>query len=50
MNPPVAPGVEAREIAGLVGNKSLEGVSRAEIEALATQQNAQLQGLIDAMN
>lgn len=50
MNPPVAPGVEAREIAGLVGNKSLEGVSRDEIQALATQQNAQLQGLIDAMS
>lgn len=50
MNPPVAPGVEAREIAGLVGNKTLEGVGRDEIQSLATQQNAALQALIDAMN
>ncbi len=50
MNPPVAPGVEAREIAGIVGNRALEGVSREELQTLATTQNADLQGLIDAGN
>lgn len=49
MNPPVAPGVEAREIAGLVANRALEGISRAEIQQVADQQNARLQELIDAM-
>lgn len=49
MNPPVAPGVEAREIAGLVGNKALEGISRDEIQRVADEQNVLLQGLIDAM-
>ncbi len=49
MNPPVAPGVQAREIAGIVGNKALEGVSRDELQAVADTQNAELQRLIDAM-
>jgi multiple sugar transport system substrate-binding protein len=49
MNPPVAPGVEAREIAGIVGNKALEGVSREELQVVADEQNADLQRLIDAM-
>jgi multiple sugar transport system substrate-binding protein len=49
MNPPVAPGVQAREIAGLVSHSALDGLSRSEIEELAAQQNAELQQLIDAM-
>lgn len=49
MNPPIAPGVQAREIAGLVSHTALEGISRSEIEELAAQQNAELQQLIDAM-
>lgn len=49
MNPPVAPGVEAREIAGLVGNRALEGIGRAELQQVADEQNASLQDLIDAM-
>lgn len=49
MNPPVAPGVQAREIAGLVANKALEGISREELQKVADTQNAELQQLIDAM-
>jgi multiple sugar transport system substrate-binding protein len=49
MNPPIAPGVQAREIAGLVSHTALEGISRSEIKELAEQQNAELQQLIDAM-
>jgi multiple sugar transport system substrate-binding protein len=49
MNPPIAPGVQAREIAGLVSHTALEGISRSEIKELAAQQNAELQQLIDAM-
>jgi multiple sugar transport system substrate-binding protein len=49
MNPPVAPGVQAREIAGLVANKALDGVSGAQIQELADTQNKQLQNLIDQM-
>jgi multiple sugar transport system substrate-binding protein len=49
MNPPVAPGVEAREIVGVVGNRALEGASREELQKLADEQNAKLQALIDKM-
>lgn len=48
MNPPVAPGVEAREIVGQVGNAALRGISEEELRQLANQQNAELQRLIDA--
>lgn len=48
MNPPVAPGVQAREIAGTVGNKALEGVTRAELQKVADEQNKKLQQLIDS--
>lgn len=50
MNPPVAPGVQAREIAGLVANKALEGLSKSQIQQLADQQNKQLQDLINQMS
>jgi multiple sugar transport system substrate-binding protein len=50
MNPPVAPGVEAREIAGQVSHHALEGWSRAQLQELADQQNAALQQLIDTMS
>lgn len=49
MNPPVAPGVQAREVAGFVSHKALEGLSRSEIQEIADQQNEELQQLIDAM-
>ncbi|MFC0531806.1 ABC transporter substrate-binding protein [Phytohabitans kaempferiae] len=49
MNPPVAPGVEAREIAGTVANKGLEGQTGDALKATADQQNGKLQGLLDAM-
>jgi multiple sugar transport system substrate-binding protein len=49
MNPPIAPGVQAREVAGYVSHKALEGLSRSDIQAIADQQNAELQLLIDAM-
>lgn len=49
MNPPVAPGVQAREIAGLVSHHALEGITRLEIEEIANRQNSELQVLIDAM-
>lgn len=48
MNPPVAPGVEAREIVGQVGNAVLRGISEDELVELANRQNAELQRLIDA--
>ncbi|WBB81665.1 sugar ABC transporter substrate-binding protein [Micromonospora sp. WMMD882] len=49
MNPPVTPGVEAREVAGLVANKALEGQTGATLRSTADQQNARLQELLDAM-
>ncbi len=49
MNPPVAPGVQAREIAGYVSHRALEGLSRSEIQKVADQQAAELQQLIDTM-
>ncbi|WP_326550411.1 ABC transporter substrate-binding protein [Micromonospora sp. NBC_01813] len=49
MNPPVTPGVEAREIAGLVANRALEGQTGDQLQQVADQQNEQLQGLLDAM-
>jgi multiple sugar transport system substrate-binding protein len=49
MNPPVAPGVEAREIAGVIGNKALEGVKGRELQDIADEQAAALQELVDAM-
>ncbi|MFI7025657.1 ABC transporter substrate-binding protein [Micromonospora sp. NPDC049900] len=49
MNPPVTPGVEAREIAGLVANKGLEGQTGDALKRTADQQNDKLQGLLDAM-
>lgn len=48
MNPPVAPGVQAREIAGYVIHRSLEGLSRSELQEIADQQAEELQELIDA--
>ena len=49
MNPPVAPGKEAREVVGVVGTRALEGASDDELQAVADQQNISLQALIDAM-
>lgn len=49
MNPPVTPGVEAREIVGNVAILALEGASREEIQQAADEANADLQGLIDEM-
>lgn len=49
MNPPVAPGKEAREIVGIVGNAALEGVTGSELQQVADEQNQELQKLIDAM-
>lgn len=48
MNPPVAPGVEAREIAGYVSHRALEGLSESEIQQVADEQAAELQQLIDS--
>lgn len=49
MNPPVAPGKEAREVVGVVGTRALEGASEEELQAVADEQNIALQALIDAM-
>jgi multiple sugar transport system substrate-binding protein len=49
MNPPIAPGVEAREIAGTVANKGLEGQTGDALKQTADEQATKLQGLIDAM-
>lgn len=49
MNPPVAPGKEAREVVGIVGTRALEGASIEDLQSVANQQNEALQELIDAM-
>ena len=48
MNPPITPGVEAREIAGFVANQALEGVTGEELQRIADEQNQELQALLDA--
>ena len=49
MNPPVAPGVQAREVVGVVGNAVLGGTTGDALTQVANQQNGKLQALIDAM-
>ncbi len=49
MNPPISPGVEAREIVGVVGNLALEGASRDEIQEAANAANAELEELVKEM-
>ena len=49
MNPPVAPGKEAREIAGVVGTAAMQGTRGDELKQIADKQNQELQKLLDAM-
>jgi len=49
MNPPIAPGKQAREIAGVVGTAAMEGKRGDELQTIADAQNAELQKLLDAM-
>ncbi len=49
MNPPVAPGKEARDIVGVVGTHALEGATPEQLKQYADEQNAALQQLLDAM-
>jgi multiple sugar transport system substrate-binding protein len=49
MNPPVAPGREAREVVGIIGTSVIQGVTGDALKAVADAQNIELQRLIDAM-
>lgn len=49
MNPPLSPGVQAREIVGVVGVLALQGGSRDALQKAADEANEKLQKLQDAM-
>jgi multiple sugar transport system substrate-binding protein len=49
MNPPLSPGVQAREIVGVVGTLALQGGSREQLQKAADEANDKLQKLQDAM-
>ena len=49
MNPPINPGLQAREIVGYVGVLALQGATRDEIQDAADKANEELQALIEEM-
>jgi multiple sugar transport system substrate-binding protein len=49
MNPPLSPGVQAREIVGVVGTLALQGGSAEALQKAASEANEKLQKLQDAM-